>query len=127
MGARMPAAYGQVMAYLGRAGVEAGAPAVARFVPADDVFDVEAGFYVGRPVAGDDGVVGAELPACEAAVVEHIGPYDAMEAAYEAITEWAKANCRELAEATWEEYWSDPATTPPDQWRTVLIWPLKAA
>jgi len=51
-------------------------------------------------------------PGGEAAVVRHVGPYDALGRAHSAIHEWAKESGRSLARMSWEIYgdWNeDPA------------------
>jgi effector-binding domain-containing protein len=123
---RIGAAFGAVHAYLSRTGVPMQGPAVARYTPGPERFDVAAGFIVPSPIQGDGNVVPAELPECEAAVTTHIGPYSELPSAYSAIQPWFEANGREPAEFMWEEYWSGPET-PPEQTRTVVVWPVKSS
>jgi DNA gyrase inhibitor GyrI len=55
----------------------------------------------------------ATIPAGAVATTVHMGPYDRMKAAHEAIHQWARENGRRLAGPSWEVYghWSDdPAT-----------------
>jgi effector-binding domain-containing protein len=125
IGPRMGAAYGQVMAYLGCHGIAASGPALARYHESGDAFEVEAGFYVAAPFESGEGVESIELPAVEAAVTEHVGGYDTLPSAYEDVIEWAKAQGLSLADWMWDEYWTDPQTTPPAENRTEIIWPLK--
>jgi effector-binding domain-containing protein len=125
IGQRLGAAFGEVHSYLVRAGVRIAGPAVAFYKPGPHQFDVAAGFIVPSAVSGDGKVEPSALPACEAAVTTHIGGYDALPAAYAAIQSWMQATGREPAETMWEEYWSGPST-PPDQTRTDIFWPVKA-
>jgi effector-binding domain-containing protein len=125
MGPIMPHVYGQVMAFLGRLGVQVSGPAMAKYKRAGDAFEVEAGFYVAEAFAGGDGVTCIELPGGEAATTTHFGTYDTLAAAYDAVQAWASEQDRGLSETMSEEYWSDPQTTPPPEWRTDIIWPLK--
>ncbi len=123
---RIGAAFGAVHAYLSHAGVPIQGPAVARYKPGPQRFEVEAGFVVPSPVQGDGNVVAAQLPECEAAVTTHIGPYSELPSAYSAIQSWFEANGREPSEIMWEEYWTGPET-PPEQTRTDIVWPTKSS
>lgn len=127
IGQQMGEAFGAVMAYAGRAGVQVQGPAFAVYdMHPNGTFDVAAGFPVSAPVDGDGNVVPYELPACEAATTTHIGPYDALSDAYAAIEAWIKENSREpLSSIMWDEYWSGPEV-PQDQARTEIFQPLKS-
>jgi AraC family transcriptional regulator len=124
MATRMPEAYGRVMASLGRRGVTPQGPAIARYAQkGPDAFDVEAGFYVAQHVDDDGEVICIELPGRDALVTTHMGPYENLGAAYEAVQGYARQHNIELSDFMWDEYWSEP-TLPPEQWRTEVIWPL---
>ncbi len=123
---RIGAAFGAVHAYLSRAGVPMQGPAVARYKPGPQRFEVEAGFVVPSAIPGDGNVVPAELPGCDAAVTTHVGAYSELPSAYSAIQSWFEANRRQPAEIMWEEYWSGPET-PPEQTRTDIVWPVKSS
>lgn len=126
LGAKMPAAYGKVMSLLGSRRIAVKGPAMGRFRPTDEAeFDVEAGFYVDQVADSGDGVEFIAIPGGRAAVVTHVGPYEGLPAAYEAIGAWAKEQGIELGETMSEDYWSDPSRTPSSEWRTDVIWPLK--
>jgi AraC family transcriptional regulator len=61
----------------------------------------------------------------EVACTTHIGPYEGLPQAYEAIEAWMKQRRREAAGLTiWEEYLTGPETQP-EQTRTDIYWPLK--
>lgn len=89
-------------------------------------FDVEAGFPVSRPLpectAGD--VHPSRLPGGPAAVTLHVGPYDAMTPAYEALEKWIADRGGTPDGPPWECYqsepWGDPAT-----WRTEIVQPYR--
>jgi effector-binding domain-containing protein len=120
------AAFQTVVDYLSKAGIQPTGPAVARYSLPDDngVFHVAAGFYVDAPFEGDGNVIPVELPAGDAACTTHIGPYQSLPQAYEAIFAWAKQNGRDTDTIMWEEYHSPPET-PPSETRTEVYWPLK--
>jgi effector-binding domain-containing protein len=73
--------------------------------------DVEIGVQIGR--AFDDptatGVRCTELPSGRAAHVTHIGPYDQMKLAYDAIDAWAPTSSDRITGPSWEVYgdWTD--------------------
>lgn len=125
MGERMSAAFGAVMARLGRAGIVTRGPAVARYEPTPDGFAVAAGFPVDAAVEPGDGVDTVVLPGGEVAHTTHVGPYDQLPRAYEALRTGVEAQGRSLVDgaAMWEEYWSGPGT-PPEATRTEVFWPV---
>lgn len=122
---QMGTAFGAVIAYLGNIDRKPAGPAVSLYTPtAEDEFDVEAGFVVAAPVMGDGHVVPAELPASEVATTTHVGPYEGLPGAYEAIQAWIRTQGREPGDQMWEEYFSGPEA-PPEQIRTGIYWLLK--
>lgn len=122
----MGQAFGAVMEYLGRAGVQPSGPAVSLYHQLDDgEFEVAAGFYVAPAVAGDGYVVPVELPAGDVATTTHIGSYEGLMRAYEAIQAWMQQHGRAgIDDTMWEEYFSGPEA-PPEETRTVVYWLLK--
>ena len=126
VGEKVGEAFQAVVDYLAETGGHIKGPAIAVYDQAgDDAFEVAAGFPVLAPVQGDGHVVPSELPAVHAAVTEHIGGYDELPRAYEAIGAWMRANrYTALDTKMWEEYWSEPSS-PPEETRTVVIWPVK--
>lgn len=104
-------------------------PPFARYRPLDESFtkfEVEAGFPTHLAVEGAGGVVSSELPGGPAAVTIHVGPYDAMKPAYEAILAWLAERGASPEGAAWEVYLSDPAEHPdPATWRTEIVQPCQ--
>lgn len=87
-------------------------------------FEVEAGFPTDRAVAADGDVHPSDLPGGPAAHATHVGPYDAMEAAYQALYRWIGANGGTPSGAPWEVYLTDPNEEPdPSGWRTEVFAP----
>jgi effector-binding domain-containing protein len=58
-------------------------------------------------------------------VAWHIGPYDTMQSTHTAILAWIEEQGGVPSGASWEIYYSDPATEPdPDNWRTQVVQPF---
>jgi effector-binding domain-containing protein len=94
--------------------------------PTDEV-DVSAGFVVTGLAEGplDGNVEVAKRPGGLAAVVLHIGPYDAMEETYRELGVWLNTRQLDAGAECWEEYLSDPEADPdPATWETRVVRPL---
>jgi effector-binding domain-containing protein len=134
-GAELPAffgsAFGEVFGLAMQRSAPPDGPPFARFPgitpgvgPGAEV-DVEAGVCVAREVEGSGRVVASVLPGGDAAVTDHIGPFDEMQPAYMALESWMREHDRVPAGGPWEIYYSDPAQEPdPQKWRTEIVWPL---
>jgi effector-binding domain-containing protein len=62
-----------------------------------------------------------------AAATIHIGPYTAIEPAYQALTTWMHANGRRPAGAPREIYLTNPDVDADEsRWRTEVVWPIIA-
>ncbi|MGD9700917.1 MAG: GyrI-like domain-containing protein [Acidimicrobiia bacterium] len=125
MGEKMSTAFGAVMAHLGRAGIAPEAPAVARYERSGGGFDVSAGFPVAEPFESAGEVSCLVQDAGEVAHTTHLGSYEELTSAYDALRAGVEAQGRALAEDApmWEEYWSGP-DTPAEETRTDVFWPL---
>ena len=128
IGRKAGEAFGAVAGYLARIGVAVTGPAVTCYDMGDDVFHVASGFVVEGPFEPGEGVEPFQLPEGEVATTTHIGPYDQLGKAYDAVRESARAQGRDVEDAgmMWEEYWSGPEA-PPEETRTVVFWPVKPA
>jgi len=65
----------------------------------------------------------AELPAGTFASQKHVGPYDAVEATYIALTEWIPQHGLAIAGPPREVYLSEP-TVPPELTETIVEFPV---
>jgi effector-binding domain-containing protein len=119
--------FGEVAAWLGHSGVPIVGPPFARYYSvAPEAVDLEAGFPAAAPVEPHGDVHASELPGGPAVTTMHIGPYEAMEPAYEAIAAWIREHGREAGGAPWEVYLTDPSEVPsPADWRTKIVQPLR--
>lgn len=128
IGPWMGPALGAVASYLQRFGVGPVGMPYARYHRVDDVtFEVEAGFVASTPVAGEGEVEPSTLPAGDAAVTWHIGPYDQMVPTYEALAAWLEAHGFAADGDPWEVYLSDPAHVPASESRTEVVQPYRRA
>jgi len=78
--------------------------------------DVEAAWPV-----NDKSLVNNTLPAGKTASVMHVGPYNTLEKAYEALFGWINENGWRAVYPIREVYYNDPRDTPPDQLATEIM------
>lgn len=90
-------------------------------------------FQLGFPCRSDDagalrtaGLDIGETPSGQVMKAVHVGPYDSVVTTYNAMIEAMKARGLVGANDMWEAYYSPPET-PPEQIRTEVIWPVRAA
>ncbi len=120
-------AYEKIFSHLGRAGVQPAGPPFARFEFHGDRIDAEAGVPVSAPVSEEGGFSSVQLPAGTAAVTVHVGPYETLDQAYQALKDWVAARGCEMAGAWWEEYLTIPSEEPdPAAQRTRVVMPYRA-
>lgn len=89
-------------------------------------FEAEVGFPVTDRVPGGDGFVASNLPSCSAALTWHVGPYEGVAAAYEALGRWIADHDGVPVGDAWEVYETDPARErDPAKLRTRVIQPYR--
>ena len=122
-------AYAEVAAAVAARHLGPAGPPFARYHRlGEDRFEVEAGFPVTGPVEAEGSVQPSELPGGPAAASVHVGPYDQMEPAYQALDSWVRDHGVEPAGDAWEIYFSDPVSQPdPATWRTEVVQPYRPA
>ncbi len=127
IGPWLSSVYGKVAALLTSQGAGPAGPPFARYrMLGDERFEVEAGFPASRSITGDDVVHASSLPGGPAACTVHVGPYDAMGPAYEALEAWIRDHGYEPDGDPWEVYFSDPVSEPdPSTWRTEIYAPYR--
>ena len=87
---------------------------------------IEAGMAVAVATTGEGDIVASELPAGDAAVAIHVGPYDRLADTHAIVSTWLDAQ-KLAAGAPWEVYVTDPGETPdPKDWRTEVVYPITA-
>jgi effector-binding domain-containing protein len=125
------ATVGRLAGWLAARGVPIVGPPFARY-HVDDLgaerFGVEAGFPIGGPVDGDEGVVASSLPGGSVAVTVHVGPYEDLPAAYDSVYTWITERGGRPAGDMWEVYETDPGEHPdPATWRTRVFVPFRSS
>jgi effector-binding domain-containing protein len=118
---------GRLAAWLGQRAIPIVGPPYARYHRVGEArFEVEAGFPVGAPVEDDEEVAASSLPGGRHATTVHVGPYEGLGAAYEALEAWVAERGGVPAGDPWEIYESDPNAQPdPATWRTQVLMPFR--
>ena len=90
-----------------------------------DSAEVETVITCDKKVEGRGRVRSIHLDASEAAIVRHVGRYDKMKPAYEAIRQWMNNNGKHATEAPREVYVTTIAEVPdPSEWVTLVEQPI---
>jgi effector-binding domain-containing protein len=120
-------AYGAIGQYLGQLGEPpAGAAYAAYFDFNMDDFEIEIGFPVTKQLPEKDMIKNTEIPGGKLAQCLYTGPYNKIEPAYNALTEWIKENGYEATGVAYEFYLNDPGEVAPEELLTQIVFPLKA-
>jgi effector-binding domain-containing protein len=122
---------GRVFERIGASGLRPDGPPYARyFTFGPDVCDMEIGVPVASvgtvtaAAAGSEDVGATELPAGDAAMVEHRGPYPTLGEAYARLEAWFAETGRSAGSGAWESYLNSPAdVADTSELRTDVYWP----
>ncbi|REJ74037.1 MAG: helix-turn-helix domain-containing protein [Acidobacteria bacterium] len=86
---------------------------------------VEAGMPIAGEIAPAQGFEVGHLGGCTVAATHHLGPYDALGEAHQAVERWIAEEGEEVAGYPCEIYVTDPGEEPdPGKWLTEVHWPL---
>jgi effector-binding domain-containing protein len=119
-------AYGAIAQYLGELGEYPAGPPFAGYHNMDmQALDVEAGFPISKTLPGKGEIQASEIPGGMIARCLHEGPYETMAPAYAALSQWIQAQGYETTGVAYEMYLTDPSQTPPQEMRTLILFPLK--
>lgn len=119
------AAFGDVMAAVAAQHAQVAGPPFGRYRPTEDGgWDVEAGFPVATAISGQGRVQPAYLPGGRTARTLHVGDYQALGGAYEAVTKWLIDKGYVAAGDPWECYLDGPEVANP---RTQVYFPYREA
>jgi effector-binding domain-containing protein len=118
-------AFGVVYEFVGRHGLRPiGAPVACYLMGPGDEFEVLAGCALESPIEPEGALEPYLLHGCTTLATEHVGPYDELPKAYEALEAHARATGEELDRTVmWEQYLTGPEV-PPEKMRTIIHWPL---
>ena len=114
----VPAACGEVWAFIRDAGLPRPGRHVALYLDAQG--GVEVGAEVSEPFAGNDRVQCSRLPAGRVATAVHFGPYARLSEAHAAIRQWCAGHGHRLSGVSWEIYghWEESWNADPSKIRT---------
>src|SRR5687768_5544352 len=129
MGAKLGEVLPAIMKHLESVGVEVTGPPFSLYRGmGEGTFDLEAGMPVASPIEASGEIKPGTLPGGKAAVTWHLGPYEKLGNAFEAIEKWRLErgySVRGKEHGPWEVYWTDPGEEiDPEKWRTEVIWPI---
>jgi effector-binding domain-containing protein len=118
---KVPGAGRHVTVYLGRSRT----PCVTD--DAHEDFNLEVGVELTQPFAGHGEVIASSLPVGEVATTTHLGPYQLLPDAHDAIQKWCADSGREPIRPCWETYghWLDDWNNDPSKIRTDVYYLLK--
>ena len=127
MGTALEGAYEQITLWMQGAGLQpAGAPIAITL--ADDgetwVFQAAIPYQGSVPAEASGPVVLKQTAGGKALRVEHVGPYAELDLTRKRLDAWLRLYRTEAQGSPWEEYVSDPATTPEAELTTRLYVPL---
>ncbi|MBX3463645.1 MAG: GyrI-like domain-containing protein [Planctomycetes bacterium] len=117
----------EVAMHLNAVGAQpAGPPFSRHHGQKDGEVDLEAGMPVQKPFEEKGRVKNGELPAGKAVTGWHVGPYDKLTLAHEALAAHLAGNKMKARGGVWEVYWTDPGMVPdPAKWKTQLFAPIE--
>ncbi|PKN81381.1 MAG: hypothetical protein CVU47_06945 [Chloroflexi bacterium HGW-Chloroflexi-9] len=123
-GPKVGAAYGRLYAYAGAKGATPGMPMmIVRDMGPPMLLEIAIAVTPETP--GDGDILASALPAGDVVTTLHIGPYDTIGAAYEAVFAYAGQHGRQPAGAPYETYLTDPDTEPdPAKYRSEVCLPV---
>ncbi|WP_066639011.1 GyrI-like domain-containing protein [Desulfolucanica intricata] len=118
-------AYKLIMEYLDEIDeYPAGAPFTAYYNMDMQDLDVEIGFPVWDALPGKNEIKSSEIQEGRHAVTIHVGPYNKIESAYNALKQWIKDKGYTPTGVAYEFYLNDPAQTPENKLKTRIQLPL---
>jgi effector-binding domain-containing protein len=105
------------------------APYVAYLNPGrgmtDGVWDMEIGFPVSKPLAGEGGIYAGKVPASTAVTAMHKGSYSTLDETYTPVYRFIAENGYEPAGTHYDFYMNDPDTVAEEELLTKVVIPVK--
>ena len=119
-------AWGSIIAYAGSIGATPSGPPFVGYHNMDmSDLDLEIGFPFAQAHEGGGDVLAGDIPAGPAVETLHVGPYDAIGDAYEALRGWMTEHAYAPAGPAYEHYLNDPQKVAPEALRTRVVWPVR--
>jgi effector-binding domain-containing protein len=127
LSATLTVVYPEIMGHLNAEGAQIAGPPFSRYhAMGGDEIDLEAGLPVTKPIAEKGRIKNGVLPGGKTVIGWHIGPYDKLKVAHEALQAHLAAEKLKSRGGPWEVYWTDPGVVPdPAKWRTQLFMPIE--
>ncbi|MBL7254214.1 helix-turn-helix domain-containing protein [Paractinoplanes lichenicola] len=126
--AALSASLPKVFEYAQREGLAIAGPPFARYPEVGmGSLVIEGGITIAGPppAAPGEGIEAIVIPAGQAVVAIHRGPYDGLPESYQEIEKWMRDKGLTAAGAPWETYLTDPGERPdPATWETEIAQPV---
>jgi effector-binding domain-containing protein len=121
-------AFGVLFERLGKLAITpAGPPLVIYHAFGPETIDAEVCVPVDELIAGSDVLMSRVLPAATVVRMLHVGPYEQLGTAYEALTDWIAIHGTKASGPVRERYLNDPADgATPSEYRTEVEMPVLA-
>lgn len=111
-----------VMGYLDEHGVTPAGPPFTHYLSMGETIQLQSGLPLKEKIEAGAGIKVGLLPGGKVLRTEHIGPYDHLNKAYQALAKYIQENDLDAGETIWEYYWTDPGEEPdPAKWRTEIF------
>jgi effector-binding domain-containing protein len=126
---QIPAGMGQLYGWVGRKGFEPiGMPSGVYLTEPGATAETDAAWELRAPVAGEPETCAPDESGCGVKRVEpslvastmHRGPYESIASTYEELVAWTGENGYAIVGPPEEFYYSDPATTSPEEYLTEI-------
>jgi len=101
------------------------APFVAYYNMDMNDLDVEIGFPVKQALPGKGTIQPGVIPAGKQVTCFYKGPYEGLQAPYDAMAQWMKEKGLEPVGTSYEFYLNDPQQVPPEALETIIMFPVK--
>jgi effector-binding domain-containing protein len=128
LGAKYGEAFGALYTYVTSNGGEITGPPFGRYHDMrDGKFDIEAGLPVAKVLAAKDAIKPSQLPGGTVATTMHVGPYEKLGEAHEALETWSREHGKKATGGPWESYLVEPSREQdPNKFETKLFLPIEA-
>ncbi len=113
-------AFGEVLAVVGEEAVCG--PPFSRYAMLPGAWDIRSGFPVSASIEPEGSVEPDSLPGGPLVSTLHVGPYQELGMAYDALESWIASHGFAPAGDPWESYLDGPEVPEP---RTLISWPVQ--